>query len=212
MTLALMVLVAAVGAWEAQNADSDPFDACGGTSGGTKVGAVTSVLHSSVSVGRRYTGAPCDLFAGDVLQTDSRGEAVLRLGIGDRQTSCAIFQNAGLTIYPDLPKPVIKPVITPVITFSRGRTWCSTAGRDKSSFLVLRTRLRVHNARFGVEVDPRTNKVLIKVAYGTVEIPGKTVKTVEKNRAVLVLQTGAIEGPQPAPFDATDALAWSRLR
>ena len=208
---AVTVLAAAFAAWEAERAGSGAVDPCrGATSGRTKVGTLTRILHTSVYIGGRYrAAAPCDLFALDELRTDSRGEAVLRLTVRGRVTACAVFQRAKLSIY--------SPTTSPrVITFSAGRTWCSTTANVESPFVAVQAKLSTsttifaRTALFAVEVD--SGSALVKVKSGTVRVEQARKVEVKSNQAVLVSPTGKITGPQQARFDATDALALARLR
>ena len=201
--------VLTVVAWGADPAGSRAAESCRAVPGRTKVGAVTRIIHTSVFVDSRYAQtAPCDLFAGDELRTDSRGEAVVQLADRGRATICSVFQRARLRFYS---RPTSLPVSSlRVITFSEaGRTWCSTKGSFKSPFVAVQAMLSTASSIFGVEIDRET--VLIKVFSGTLHVSQAREVDVGPGKAILVSPTGMITGPRRARFDATDRLALARV-
>jgi hypothetical protein len=212
--LALTALAAALIA-SAERAHSSRAEACAGaTSGRTKVGAITRIFHTSVFVRSRYiSAAPCDLLTGDVVKTDLRGEAVLRLAVEGRETTCALLQRVTLNVYP-ASQFSLSSTRRRVVSFSAGRTWCSRKGRTtaKSLYSAGQAKFLTDDATFGVEVDRGT--VLVKVALGgTLRVWTQTAAEVlRRGKAALISPKGKITGPVTARFDAKDGLALARLR
>jgi hypothetical protein len=211
--LALTALAAALIASGAERAHSGGAKACvGATSGHSKVGAITRIFHTSVFVRSRYiSAAPCDLLAGDGVRTDARGEAVLRVAVEGRETTCALLQRVTLNVYPTSQIP-LPSSSRRVVSFSAGRTWCSRKGRTvKSLYSAGKAKLLTGAATFGVEVDRGT--VLVKVASARLRVQTETAtKVLLPRQAVLISPTGRITGPVRARFDAKDGLALARLR
>jgi hypothetical protein len=211
--LALTALAAALTASGAERAHSVGVEPCvGAISKRPRVGAITRILHTSVFVRNRYTSAaPCELFAGDEVRTDSRGEAVLRLRIAGQETTCALLQRVTMNVYTPPGIPLSSREIQ-VVDFWAGRTWCS---KRKTTVLSLysagKAQLLTSAATFGVEVDRGT--VLVKVASARLLVRTKVAsKVLRRRQAALISPTGRITGPVPARFDAKDGLALARLR
>jgi len=199
---ALAVGAVAVVASSVERSSSATQALCAPSGSQPKVGSLTRILHTTVFVDRIYVGAvPCELVRGNVVRTDSRGEAVLRLSVAGRGTKCVVLPLAKTVTYPSA-----KPGA--VVDFASGRSWCSTSGGNGRSFFSAGgIKIAAVQTMFGVDISRR---VTVKVYSGSLRVNRTTLRS----RMALVLSTTGkiIRGPSTAVFDAEDGLALAQLR